>query len=124
MKLLGKKFSEARLRYNQNRILEGYKKRCRLSTKEGQALHMFFSPYRVPKRLTKDEVKLVIQLYPLLGDYRRSAFSAAERFLDMDGRQYSASVLNVHLPDELVSAGRMTRAKFREGISKLLQLIG
>lgn len=118
-----KRFSEARLRNAQDGVLERYKKRYRLSKKEARVLHMFFSPYRVQKGLTKDEVKLIIEIYPLLGSYRRSAISAAERFLGIDRFAFSSNVIGTTLPEELTVGGRMTRTRFREGVRKLLHIL-
>lgn len=117
------RFSEARLNNAQEAVLDGYKRRFRLTRKEAGALHMFFSPYRVAKGLTKQEVKLIIEIYPLLGSYRRSAIGSAERFLNVDEAQFSGSVTHTVIPVELTSGGRMTRRNFREGMRKLLHIL-
>lgn len=86
-------------------------------------LHMFFSPYRVAKGLTKDEVKMIIEVYPLLGSCRRSAIIAVERFLGIHGFSFSSRVSGTILPEELTSVDRMTRRRFRDGLRKLLRLL-
>lgn len=70
------KFSEARLGNAQDKILDGYKTRFKLTDEEGQNLHMFFSPTRVPKGLTEKEVRKVLKLYPLRDRKRREAIAS------------------------------------------------
>ncbi len=123
MKILGTRYSEKRQRNAQDRVKQGYIKRYRLRIQQWEYLHLFFSPWRVPKDLTKDEVLLAIELYPLLGGYRRSTLGVVAEFLGIEPTHYMGSVCNVALPDELVVGGRMTRTRFRVGIRKLLQMI-
>lgn len=117
-----KPYSEARLTNAQDGVLRRYKERYSLTDKEAMALHMFYSPYRVQRGLTKDEVHLIIQVYPLLSSYRRSVFSAMERFLK-EKPTASTRVLETPLPDELVQVGRVTRGDFRKGIRVLLETL-
>lgn len=118
-----KRFSEARLGNAQDKVLAGYVKRFRLTRLQRHYLHMFFSPYRVPKGLTKEEVLQVFNLYPLLGKYRRSAIGATEYFLRIKQAPFSSNVIGTTLPEELTSGGRMTRTRFREGVRKLLHIL-
>jgi hypothetical protein len=57
--------SDAQMAAPQERVMANYKKRGFVRTKADQeGLHMFFSPYRVPKGLTKAEVRTCIRLSP------------------------------------------------------------
>ncbi|HUD04086.1 MAG TPA: hypothetical protein VMR73_01175 [Candidatus Paceibacterota bacterium] len=87
----------------QDRVLAGYKKRVlRPGTRDEESLHMFFSPYRIPKGLTDEEVHQCILLYPLREAHKR--------------------LPSVLLPEELQFLGkRMTRKRFSAGIRKFVE---
>ncbi len=96
------KFSEARLINAQDKVLEGYGTRFRFTTLDLRRLHMFFSPTRVPKGLTRREITMVL----LLCDLRNMQKCQAE---------------DETLPKELRPDGRMTRKGFQAGIRKFLR---
>ena len=103
-----KSFSEARLSNAQQKVLEGYRLRFVLSTEETAHLHLFFSPLRVPKGLSRDEVRIIILLYAM----------CYAHFREFNLPRFHRMAKN-SLPVEL-RVSRMTRKGFRKGIIKLL----
>ncbi len=111
---------KARPRTTQAGVLKRYEERFQLTKWEADSLRLFFSPERVPKGLTKNEVKLIIEIYPLLGQYRATAINTMEEFLDVELSYHVSCTI---LPEELTTSGRMTRKNFREGMKKLLYIL-
>ena len=80
-----------------------------------QALHMFFSPHRVPIGLTDEEVGICIALFPM-----REAQRDRHRQRLGDLR---AADKPVCVPLDLVPLKAMTRRRFRRGIWKFLEQV-
>jgi len=57
-----KNFSEAQLMNAQDKVIAGYAKKLALDEKGKEHLHRFFSPWRIPKGMTKGEVRMIIFL--------------------------------------------------------------
>lgn len=123
IKAPGTKFSEARLKNAQDRVLLGYRERYSLNGREAGILHLFFSPYRVPKGLTWNEVQVVIAIYPLTDKSRRAAVITAEQRLRIKKNKYSRFVKDNTLPEEFTPKGLITRRAFHTGVEKLLSEI-
>ncbi len=117
----GKKFSEARFRNAQDKVKEGYKTRFKLKPEEVASLHMFFSPSRIPKGLTEKEVRKVLSLYSVRDAHRRQKVNGVERVPGTNLPKFYPMVDATLLPKELIGGGRMTRALFQKGITKLLE---
>ena len=137
------KFSEARLRNAQDKVLEGYKVRFGLSKSETGNLHMFFSPTRVPKGLTREEVREVLRLYAIREEARQktmrkllkeagksvevlpaklSKTGRSRKFIVQNLPSLQAVVRETILPEEFIPHNnRMTRGAFRMGVMKLLE---
>ena len=56
-------YSEKRDTNAQNKVMAGYVRKYELTKEEGDKLHLFFSPWRVPMGMTKGEVRMIIILY-------------------------------------------------------------
>ena len=93
--------SEIRLTNAQDKVMANYAKKLSLTDLEQQHLHMFFSPFRVPKGLTKLEINQIIWLSR--GIHLPSAF-----------------VSGTGLPRDWKSGKTMTRGIFRKGLQELL----
>ncbi len=112
------------LEYDQDCVLSDYKSSLRLNEDEADALHMFFSPLRIPVGLTDQEVHVCIKLYPLkVSNARRipeidlTSGNIEQALADsIDFIQSS----NFELPSEFLPNKRMTRAKFKKGVLKFL----
>lgn len=104
-----KVFSEARLGRAQDLVLSNYKKRFGLTQQEAGQLHMFFSPHRIPKRLTLTEARIAIMLYPLREQERRNRL----------GRLLQGGSIVASLPPKLRQSN-MTRTSFTAGVMELL----
>ncbi len=116
----------------QDKILEGYIARFKLTGEEGWKLHMFFSPTRIPKGLTENEVREVLKLSPKRDARRRQVEQRLRKEAGYsviklpDGRKmkvhnppsFYKSVMDNMLPVELMP-GRMTRRAFQAGMTKL-----
>jgi hypothetical protein len=61
-------FSEKRLMRAQDQVMTGYIKKFNLSEKDQEYLHMFFSPFRIPRNLTRGEVWLILLLQKEKGE--------------------------------------------------------
>lgn len=61
-------WSEVRQMNAQKMVMDGYAKKFNLSKKNQEHLHMFFSPWRVPKNLIRGEIWLIVQLQENVGD--------------------------------------------------------
>ncbi|NDB59850.1 hypothetical protein EB001_15595 [bacterium] len=112
------------LDYGQDCVLSDYRNTLRLSEDEASALHMFFSPLRIPIGLTDQEVRICIKLYPVKsGNMKRvpeidlTSGSIGQALADsIDFIQSS----NHDLPEEFLPNRRMTRTRFKRGILKFL----
>ncbi len=93
--------------YPDDAVLSDYTATPALKGKSSEALHMFFSPWRIPVGLTDEEVGICVALYLL----RKTQDSTNE--YDWRPRK--------NLPEELRPDRVMTRARFRQGIWKFLK---
>lgn len=109
-------FSEARLSNAQDKVLEGYRVRFKLTKEEATKLHLFFSPTRVPQRLTRDEVRIVLLLYSTRQADKLPLLKPEGQFPP----SFARVVNETKLPLELRLPGRITRENFRKGIVKFL----
>ncbi len=138
------------LKDDQDEVMNHYKRKGAVVTPaDEEALHMFFSPTRVPKGMTRDEVREVIELYPLVKSAKnfllerhewrareelkkivRTSKKAKKALKKMYGSVPTAIELRPkivaldmsaqsHLPTELLPHKEMTRRRFRLGINKL-----
>lgn len=78
----------------QDKVLSGYMTRFGLQEEEASNLHMFFSPTRVPKGMTREEVRIVLLLFSLRGTHRRQVIGSdkVEKF-DVLNKEGLASAL-------------------------------
>ncbi|MBX4209172.1 hypothetical protein KW799_00525 [Candidatus Parcubacteria bacterium] len=136
-----------RLKDSQERVMRTYKSRRAVRNKaDEEALHMFFSPNRVPAGLTNEEVRVCIDLYPRkkaavdllarrIERHARESLKKAlrkpakkKRILKFYGKRSIAMAMFpagmaamfsgvAALPKQLSPAGRMTRKRFKEGIA-------
>jgi hypothetical protein len=98
----------------QDAVFAGFQARGVVTNpKEGEALHMFFSPTRIPSGLTDEEARLCMALYE---QRKQQKVHDAERC----GGRYSVAV-PTYLPAELMPTGRMTRKRFIIGIRKFIE---
>jgi hypothetical protein len=98
----------------QDATLARYKaRRVITSPKEEEALHMFFSPTRIPPGLTNEEARLCMSLYE-----RRKLQKARDS--ERRGGMHFIS-FPTPLPQELMPGGRMSRDRFAAGIRKFLE---
>jgi hypothetical protein len=105
--------SEANLLGDQDAVMAGYKRSRAVKDKhDEEALHMFFSPNRVPKGLTKKQVRLCINKYPLRKWHRVQTAKTP--------MQVTGHMLGRPLPDELRynHLNKMTPARFEAGMKK------
>lgn len=98
----------------QDLVYKNYKARFSLTDKQMGDLHMFFSPTRVPKGLRLEEVKIVLLLYQLRDADRKKR-------TDQVGLNLNAVLSVSMLPPELTAMTRMTRARFKIGVYKMLR---
>jgi len=105
-----KVISEKQLEYAQKKVMEGYRRRGAVkSPYEELTLHMFFSPFRVPKRMTNDEVKVCLLLSALKPDRKPTRVPFGE-----------PTILPHLLPSSLLRQ-EMTRRSFRRGVWEFLR---
>lgn len=83
---------------------------------------MFFSPLRIPVGLTDDEVRIIVNLYPLRKAQNDRRFEKAREIGDVALLHHVARSFKdpEPLPKELWPIRKMTRARFRQGIWKFL----
>jgi hypothetical protein len=94
-----------------------------------QALHMFFSPWRIPLGLTDEEMRICALLYPLRqAGHDRLREKVTEKIRERDGvidtpeqhlEIFSRSMPRT-LPQELSPSKTMTRGRFKQGIYRFL----
>lgn len=103
-------------------------------------LHIFFSPYRVPTRLTDEEVLMCIALSPFKRAWEWRAIKrlkkkilphveyhpeipyTKEQLAEMFAINLVIGCVPTRIPPELVIE-KMTRARFRTGLKKLIKLM-
>ena len=62
MRMQFKRLSLAQQHNAQEQVILGYIRKGYLKDEEQQLLHMFFSPWRVPRRMTRGEVRMAVTL--------------------------------------------------------------
>jgi hypothetical protein len=110
-------------KHPQDQVLQEYIRRAGLKPEGEEALHMFFSPNRIPIGLTNTEVHTCIALYPLRKAHvsRRTNPPELAAIPDLFTRLCVMARLCAAIPSlplELSPHKRMTRWRFRKGIAK------
>ena len=97
-----------------------------------EALHMFFSPNRIPVGLTDEETRICVLLYPLRkADQERTRKKVKEEIRDRDGvidspeqeLELLTRTMPQSLPSELSPIKTMTRSRFKRGVHKFLAAV-
>lgn len=114
----GERYMTERLRRAQDAVLSNYKTRFKLTQKEVDDLHMFFSPTRIPKGLRLKEVRIILLLFTLRDSHRKQQFKT-----ELPHPTLISTLRKISLPTELMPKGKMTRSGFKTGIYKMLEQI-
>ena len=105
--------SEKQLCFAQEKVMEGYRRRGAIKNDdEASRLHMFFSPMRVPKRLTNNEIRLCLLMSHERAKQRQQG--SVDTFRLVHGPFLLPAPLNQQV---------MTRKSFKNGFWKFLQTL-
>ncbi|MDE1875159.1 MAG: hypothetical protein KGI79_03235 [Patescibacteria group bacterium] len=130
-----KKKRDPWIEHDQANVMADYRGSRAIRSREDEgALHLFFSPFRVPTGLTDEEALVCIAFSPVKQAWEKRAIKRLQEKLmpsmpdDLPyPKEYIAGAMAIsysraRIPDELV-VSRMTRGKFRAGIRKLIRLM-
>ncbi len=113
-------FDENPLGHDQDAVLQDYQNSPTLAGTDWQALHMFFSPLRIPVGLTDEEIRICVLLYPLRKDQIDRRLAMTENAGLLEHLATINSLGTFTLPDEFSPDKVMDRERFKEGIWKFL----